>query len=61
MESVEGSYLWGLAAVVLAMSIGYWLVMGGPRKVAAGELGMAGDTSLENEVAQPDRGHLRGG
>ena len=32
VDKVEPPYLWGLASVVLAMSIGYWLVVGGPEK-----------------------------
>ena len=32
VDQTEPSYLWGLASVVFAMSIGYWLVVVGPRK-----------------------------
>ena len=32
VDKVEASYLWGLASIVFAMSLGYWLVVGpGPR------------------------------
>lgn len=61
MESVEGSYLWGLAAVVLAMSIGYWLVMGGFRRGAGGEFGMTEGATLGSEITEPDCDHARGG
>jgi uncharacterized membrane protein (DUF373 family) len=47
-NDTEPSYVFGLAAVVMAMSIGYWLVVVYDRKKygaakAAGNSGMAGD------------------
>jgi len=30
VDAMEPPYLWGLASIVLAMSIGYWLVIVGP-------------------------------
>jgi len=34
LTELEPAYLWGLASVVFAMSIGYWLVLFGPERWA---------------------------
>lgn len=45
VEQTEPSYLWGLASVVLAMSIGYWLVVIGSEKLMAKGIGAQQDDS----------------
>ncbi len=43
VDKIEPTYLWGLASIVFAMSIGYWLVVVGPGRRPQGQ-------QRENEV-----------
>ena len=45
VDKAEPSYLWGLASIVFAMSIGYWLVVVGPGR----RLHEGGDGDSANE------------
>ncbi len=36
VDKIEPPYLWGLASIVFAMSIGYWLVVIGPGRMRQG-------------------------
>lgn len=37
VDKIEPRYLWGLASIVFAMSIGYWLVVVGPGRGPQGQ------------------------
>jgi uncharacterized membrane protein (DUF373 family) len=47
-EAVEPAYLWGLASIVLAVSIGYWLVVKLPRFDYEFGVGKHGKQQTEN-------------
>ena len=52
VDKVEPPYLWGLASVVLAMSIGYWLVVVAPQRTIRKPPSAQADES--NRGDQPD-------
>lgn len=54
MDNTEPAYLWGLASIVFAMSIGYWLVVIGPhrRQHQAEEGDSANENNEESNAVQ---------
>ncbi|MBN4063616.1 phosphate-starvation-inducible PsiE family protein [Cardiobacterium sp. AH-315-I02] len=58
LETVEASYLWGIASIVLAISIGYWLVVSLPRFDYEFGIGSHGKQKPANAALTPERTDL---